>query len=157
MAYWSLLQETLWISTGVPLKKPSNGQSLFTKSKAAVKLHGTAMFHLSVADCTQFLINNRASALTRNYFNMTPMSGRQYLRRKHLGLLPLNPLWVRAGVLGCDSDHARKSNDGCLMTRMASPILTQLIYKPAAELALSASPPTNPLWMSQLPPFFCEG
>lgn len=91
------------------------------------------------------LMNNRASALTRDYFNMNPMSGRQYLRRKHLGLLPLNPLWVRAGVLGCDSDHARKSNDGCLMTRMASPILTQLIYKPAAELPLPASSPTNPL------------
>lgn len=80
--------------------------------------------------------------MARDYFNMYSMSGRQYLRRKHLGLLPLNPLWVRAGMFGCDSDHARKSNDGCLMTRMASPILTQLIYKPAAQLPLPSLPQT---------------
>lgn len=111
-----------------------------------------AKLHLCVADCAPFLTNHLASASAGDYFNMNPMSGRQYLRRKHLGLLPLNPLWVRAGVLGCESDHARKSNDGCLMTRMASPILTRLIYKRAAELRLPSYTPTDPLCPSYSAP-----
>lgn len=51
-AYWSLLQETIWISTGEPT--PRMNEAFFTKSKAAVKLHCTAMFHLSVDDCAPF-------------------------------------------------------------------------------------------------------
>lgn len=89
-AYWSLLQETIWISTGEPT--PRMNEAFFTKSKAAVKLHCTAMFHLSVDDCAPFRLIIEPPALARDYFNMYSMSGRQYLRRKHLGLRPLNPL-----------------------------------------------------------------
>lgn len=140
--FWFLPQETLWISTGEPAHQM--GKAFYQEQSCC-----EAALHSDVSSFCCWLhpvlINNRASTLARCFFNTNPISGRQYLRRKHLGLLPLNPLWVRAGVLGCDSDHARKSNDGCLMTRMASPILTQLIYKAAAELPLPASPPTNPL------------